>query len=555
MNSKRSPRLKSTRFKEEYKARFPGRDTDSLTDEDLLREVMNTVGKQGRLGEQIKCVVSVSMLTEGWDASTVTHILGVRAFGTQLLCEQVVGRGLRRMSHAVARQTITVDGHPVEFDAYTPEYAEVYGVPFSFIPCSGSNTTPKPGLAVTHVRAIESRSACEITFPRLIGYRYDLQSEQLSAVFGKEAAMVLSTQDLPTKTEMASIIGESGFHTLYGLKDRRTQEIDFRLASLVLEKYFKDDQGSSRPWLFPQLLQIARRWRQECVTCKDNAFPQMLLLAELAHEAAEHIYLISLSATHSGGEKASTPDPAPLRRHRLDPLRRFRHHPPHLPDRPGQMPGFARGGRYWRLGTESRPIPGRNGRGAVLRQEHQPWLQHPLYPGRRAARLPAGLHRAPLCSLARVFVGRGQGEGKILNLILEVSGQARKDKAVKVATAQTLWVPAVNNLGGFGGWAFLEVTDPWDVKNFIRKFVKDYLQASTESDVCRSIIFIVMKVVIWKKIIRKVMVFGAIWCPLNKSKEIAERIREIKVEHSVNPYFEIKWTKVSPVKLIFILIY
>jgi len=91
------------RFKEEYKARFPGRDTDSLTDEDLLREVMNTVGKQGRLGEQIKCVVSVSMLTEGWDASTVTHILGVRAFGTQLLCEQVVGRGLRRMSHAVTR--------------------------------------------------------------------------------------------------------------------------------------------------------------------------------------------------------------------------------------------------------------------------------------------------------------------------------------------------------------------------------------------------------------------------------------------------------------------
>ena len=85
-------------FKAEYRARFPGRDAEGLTDEDLLREVMNTVGKPGRLGEQVKCVVSVSMLTEGWDANTVTHILGVRAFGTQLLCEQVVGRGLRRMS-------------------------------------------------------------------------------------------------------------------------------------------------------------------------------------------------------------------------------------------------------------------------------------------------------------------------------------------------------------------------------------------------------------------------------------------------------------------------
>jgi type III restriction enzyme len=80
-------------FKHDLRQRFPGRDVEQITDEDLLREVMNTVGKAGKLGEQIKCVVSVSMLTEGWDANTVTHILGVRAFGTQLLCEQVVGRG------------------------------------------------------------------------------------------------------------------------------------------------------------------------------------------------------------------------------------------------------------------------------------------------------------------------------------------------------------------------------------------------------------------------------------------------------------------------------
>jgi type III restriction enzyme len=72
---------------------------DKIDESTLLREVMNTVGKQGKLGEQIRCVVSVSMLTEGWDANTVTHVLGVRAFGTQLLCEQVVGRALRRQSY------------------------------------------------------------------------------------------------------------------------------------------------------------------------------------------------------------------------------------------------------------------------------------------------------------------------------------------------------------------------------------------------------------------------------------------------------------------------
>jgi type III restriction enzyme len=150
-------------FKAEYRVRYPGRDTENFPDEDLLREVMNTVGKAGKLGEHVKCVVSVSMLTEGWDANTVTHIFGVRAFGTQLLCEQVVGRALRRMSYAPNEQ-----GH------FNPEYAEVYGVPFSFIPCSGSTKEPKPGPMPTRVRALENRIACEITFPRLLGYRYDM---------------------------------------------------------------------------------------------------------------------------------------------------------------------------------------------------------------------------------------------------------------------------------------------------------------------------------------------------------------------------------------------
>ena len=159
-------------FKAEYRIRFPGRDAESLTDEDLLREVMNTVGKAGKLGEHVKCVVSVSMLTEGWDAQTVTHILGVRAFGTQLLCEQVVGRALRRMSYAA-----NAEGR------FEVEYAEVYGVPFSFIPTSGSNPNPKPGPMPTRVRALESRIACEITFPRLLGYRYDIAGERLTATF------------------------------------------------------------------------------------------------------------------------------------------------------------------------------------------------------------------------------------------------------------------------------------------------------------------------------------------------------------------------------------
>jgi len=97
------------------------RQAESLTDQDLLREVMNTVGKEGRLGGSIRCVVSVSMLTEGWDANTVTHVLGVRAFGTQLLCEQVIGRALRRQSYELNEEGL-----------FNIEYADVLGIPFDF---------------------------------------------------------------------------------------------------------------------------------------------------------------------------------------------------------------------------------------------------------------------------------------------------------------------------------------------------------------------------------------------------------------------------------------
>ena len=120
---------------------------DKLTDADLLREAMNTIGKKGKLGEHIRCVVSVAMLTEGWDANTVTHILGVRPFRSQLLCEQVVGRGLRRRNYAVNPDT----------GRFEPEYAEVYGVPFAFIPGDRQIPKPRDPRPAVEVRALPER--------------------------------------------------------------------------------------------------------------------------------------------------------------------------------------------------------------------------------------------------------------------------------------------------------------------------------------------------------------------------------------------------------------
>ena len=226
-------------FKAEYRQRYPGSDPNKIGDEDLLREVLNTVGKAGKLGEHIRCVVSVSMLTEGWDCNTVTHILGVRAFGTQLLCEQVVGRGLRRISYAATTNRIEVNGKTVEIESFAPEYAEVYGVPFAFIPCAGSNKTPKAGPLPTRVRAIPERIESEITFPRLLGYRYEISSKKLTPNFENPGCRYpLSTADLPTKTVNAPIIGQSSTHTLDDLRSRREQEVAFLLAKFTLEKYF-----------------------------------------------------------------------------------------------------------------------------------------------------------------------------------------------------------------------------------------------------------------------------------------------------------------------------
>jgi len=431
-------------FKAEYRARFPGRDSDDLTDEDLLREVMNTVGKPGKLGEGVRCVVSVSMLTEGWDANTVTHILGVRAFGTQLLCEQVVGRGLRRMSYGV-----NAEG---KFD---PEYAEVYGVPFSFIPSAGSQADPRPGPTPTRVRALENRIACEITFPRVIGYRYDLPAERLEVTFTADSKKALSTADLPTRTEMASILGELKIHDLYGLKDRRMQEAAFELAKATLERFFRDDDGNTRPWLFPQLLNVTRRWIDECVTCKDDTFPQMLLLSEFKYDAADKLYRAIVRST------SGTATLKPI----LRPYDTFGS--TRYVDFDTTRPTYTTDPARCHI---SHVVADTGSWEQKLAQSLEDMEEVVCYVKNQGLSftVPYTLggeeHQYMPDFIARVNDGRED----LLNLIVEVSGEARKDKAAKVAAARDLWIPAINNHGGFGRWAFLEVTDPWDAKNTIR---------------------------------------------------------------------------------------
>jgi type III restriction enzyme len=442
-------------FKAELRQRFPGRDVDELSDEDLLREVMNTVGKPGKLGEDVRCVVSVSMLTEGWDANTVTHVLGVRAFGTQLLCEQVVGRGLRRRSYVVGD-----DGQ------FEPEYAEVYGVPFSFIPASGSGPDPKPGPIPTRVRAIEDRIACEITFPRLVGYRWEIPDDNLEADFIDESRLALDSRHVPTRTDVAAIVGETEEHRLEKFEAMRSQQVAFVLAKRLLDRYFRapdaDGQpGAERPWLYPRLIEITKRWIAECVTLKDDAFIGLLAMAQRADDAVEKLYL-SIVRFHGGKRRL-----VPLLR-AYDPIGSTRHvdfdttkdvyvthpdrcHVSHVVCDSGWEAHLA--GRLEHLDAV-RCYVKNQGLGFTI-----PYT----IDGQQRAYVPDFIAR----------VNDGPRDDDVLNLLIEVSGAGRRDKEHKVNTTRDLWISAVNNHGGFGRWGFIEVTDPWEAAGMIEAVVHD----------------------------------------------------------------------------------
>jgi type III restriction enzyme len=455
-------------FKEEYRRRYSGRDPEDITDEELMREVLNTVGKPGRMGAAIKCVVSVSMLTEGWDANTVTHILGVRAFGTQLLCEQVVGRGLRRTSYV-----------PMADGMFPVEYAEVYGVPFSFIPSTGEGVGgDQQQRKGSRVRALEDRAESEITFPRVLGYRQDIPEGRLEARFDQSSRMVLSARDLPLTVENAPIFGEGNVLTMEELKAHREQEVVFRLAKYVQERFFRDDQSHLQIWAFPQLLRIVREWTQRCVDLEDDAFPQLLLLTENTSNAADRINNAITRAQRGPAVLKPILQPydtlGSTRYVAFDTLKAT------YPTNEKCHVNFVTLDSDWEAKLAS-TLEGMDEVEAYVKNQGLMFNIPYSIDGKERAYYPDFIVRVRGGSRFEVQGSTAErspaqpetrgSQPETLNLILEVTGEKKVDKQVKVATARTLWVPAINNHGGFGRWAFLEIDNPWNAKSAIRAFL------------------------------------------------------------------------------------
>lgn len=248
---------------------------------ELLRLMVDTVGKVGQPGEQIQNVISVGMLSEGWDAKTVTHIMGLRAFSSQLLCEQVVGRGLRRTSYDIKKHIDPDTGKEIElFDA---EYVNIFGVPFTFLPHEGGSDgpPPPPPPPKTRIEPVKEKAAHEILFPNIMRIDH-VYKPQLTLDMENVKAIEIDPYESITEAELAAIIAgkpNPAALTEIDLKEIgekfRLQSIIFRIASTIYNSEKKPDWKGSKETFLIQLVRIIEQFiYSEKIRIKNPLFNQ-----------------------------------------------------------------------------------------------------------------------------------------------------------------------------------------------------------------------------------------------------------------------------------------
>jgi type III restriction enzyme len=261
-------------------------------------------------GRDVRCIVSVGMLTEGWDCSTVTHIIGLRPFMSQLLCEQVVGRGLRRASYELG-----------EGDKFTEEVAQVFGVPFEVIPFKANTQgaiTPPPKRH--HIHAIPGKAGFEIRYPRVEGYTQAIRNRVTAEPWSSVPPLVLLPDKIPPEVEMKGLtVNDQGRFSLGGpgrlngvslaefRSKHREQELIFDLASALTRDYTAQGHCTVPAHaLFPQLAAIVRRYIREKVRVHPPAEVIDLLLAPYYGWVIERL-LEAIRPDTSQGEAPEVP--------------------------------------------------------------------------------------------------------------------------------------------------------------------------------------------------------------------------------------------------------
>lgn len=454
-------------FKREWATRHAGADVSKITDEDILREVMNTVGKKDKLGGEIRCVVSVSMLTEGWDANTVSHILGIRPFRSQLLCEQVVGRGLRRRNYVVGD-----DGK------FEPEYANVYGIPFAFIPTDKTIVEQLPKPPALEIAALEDRKHLAIDFPHVSGYRVEIPDAEIVIDPSKVSKFVVSKDEIPTWTDTYGIVGTGERQVQIDPSQVRFQRVVYELSGRVLKTHFTPVGEDIKPWLFPRLVHMMRQWLEIAIELRDGLSIGHLMLSTERVSAACEAFVTSLTIQ---SEEARTEHVLPVLRStqptgstsevyfmsRKAAIETAKSHVSHV-----VLDG--RDGNTWEqiVSLELELHPDVH---SYVKNDHLGFSIPYVYKGRSHDYLPDFLVR----------LRRKDGDIVERTLIIEVSGGQKSPGPTKAKadTARFSWCAAINNHGGYGRWAYLEVVSMVDVASAIDEAIVRLLETEDRNNV------------------------------------------------------------------------
>ena len=407
-------------------------------------------------GRDVRCIVSVGMLTEGWDCSTVTHIIGLRPFMSQLLCEQVVGRGLRRASYALG------DG-----GMFTEEVAKVFGVPFEVIPFKAPPQGPSaPPEKRHHVHAVPSKAKFEVRFPRVEGYTQAIRN-RVTVDWSGVAAIALQPGRIPPEVEMKSLsINNQGRMSLSGpgrVSDatlaeyrakRRLQELVFDLAGALTRDYHAQASCEAPAHaLFPQMAVIVQRYLKEKVIVEPPADIKDLFLAPYYGWLVERL-VEGIRPDASEGEAPEIP--------------RYESN---------RGPGSTAEVDFW---TSREPREAIHSHVNYVVPDTLKWEQSAAYyidrhPAVEAFVKNAGLgfaipylHNGQMHDYVPDFIIRLKTDPPV-HLILETKGFDPLE-GVKRAAAER-WVSAVNAEGTYGTWQYALVRRPTEVGGVLLRIV------------------------------------------------------------------------------------
>ncbi|MCS7252068.1 MAG: DEAD/DEAH box helicase family protein [Thermoflexus sp.] len=429
-----------------------------------LRKVVDTIGKTEWEGEgdppgkNIRCVISVGMLNEGWDAQNVTQILGLRAFTSQLLCEQVVGRGLRRMNYD---------------DFSEPEYVDVYGVPFEVIPVKKKPVgRPEVQKISTLVRALPERKHLEITFPRVEGYVFDVR-QRIRLNLEQVPYLKIDPAHEPTEVVAKPAAGyrlgrpdrlgpgpevvhdRNPFH-----RERRLQATVYEIAA-ELTRRLKDkrEDWNARHILFPQVLNIVWRYLEERVVIVDPDTP----LEEIALLKYKQRIIERLTEAIEPDTDAGEPPVLPVIE-RFRPLGStsevlFRTVRPAVGTTKSHISHVVLDAPKWEhtVAYQLEQIPEVI---AYARNDHLDFTIPYEWQGARHEYRPDYLIRWRM------------PDGSEVNIILEIKGfETEADRQKEIAARR--WVRAVNHHGEFGRWIFVLGKDPRRIPETLRQAVSE----------------------------------------------------------------------------------